>query len=375
MLRAPSYEQLQSSTIERWDWLKQVEQYFHALPRDSGYQQISDLVTFMRTLGEGQYSKVYLAVLKEVPNGFSIALKRMFIDRSREPVLVDKLKVQLLREEIAYCYLNSLVLLNIVPSFPLMYAAFLRRNPTRYTYTIMMECGDGNMNDWLKLPELTECDVLGGIFQVVVACLAMGSHMQIVNNDLYLKNILWNRIVPTQFGYKLDNCYWSLHCHFLLKITDFGICSSPTFLSRDHDDNPFFRSLQPIETYTNFDFAKHILQYDVPPYARDLLPFLYSMQRRCPKHMSRVKKWLTFALKFLQRAAVNGWMDSPEGMTRYVKTVFAPEFLSKYGMNIPLEWLWGEPPTQQFDLAPKASSIRSIKWMARGRLRAKGVIP
>ena len=79
--------------------------------------------------------------------------------------------------------------------------------------------------------------VMHALLQVSMSVLAMVTHLDMINNDLYLKNILVNDIEPCTFQYVLGDSTWTIRTSLLFKVSDFGICSSPLVLNKAHDDN------------------------------------------------------------------------------------------------------------------------------------------
>lgn len=457
----PSYKDIQTRPGWRWDWLRRVESKLGGIERNSGFHLLSPHINTGPKLGKGQYSNVYQVTVLGLPD-HPVAMKRMLV--RKDAVQVDHVRrvlTQLIREEMAYCYLNSLVLLNVCPGFPLLFDAFLsRRNKSRFTYYIFMECADRDMNKWIRsaaasqapdpAPPLRTQDkitsrmliesgrqarmaahtnqggraiasrqggrnlphhdpwransrtrgnmgmgwshipapkvvhegldimserVMHALLQVSMSVLAMVTHLDMINNDLYLKNILVNDITPCTFQYVLGDSVWTIRSPLLFKVSDFGICSSPRVLNKPHDDNSFFKDTLPLDDFSNFDFSKHILQYNIPPYARDILTFYYSVRRKADSFAHPVKKWLDISLKFLETCCQSGWMYEVSGVERFVSTVFSQNTITK--CNLPSDIFWDRSAdmdnAEVYQLSVSDKVEKSMEWMTRDRMRVSGL--
>ena len=151
----------------------------------------------------------------------------------------------------------------------------------------------------IGLPDSIAYTVVQSCLQVFMAIAAYGTHLNVVHNDLYLKNILFNEIPKTTLVYKFRNQTYILpQCEYLFKVSDFGICSGPTWLRNSHQEmTQMTKERRTVSSLLDFDFSNHILEYcNVPPHTRDSAILLRSMLHAPGLHPS-CRNWLTSATK------------------------------------------------------------------------------
>lgn len=346
----------------------------HALRPFSRDAQLSDLRRTLQVtgqLGKGVYGIVYSARLtndggssNSSCNGLSAVSRRHLalksITTTDRPSDREVVLEKLMREEIAGAYLNALVFLDVCPNFAVVHKAFLNRHPQDYNtfyYLLCMERADGDFKKWLSITATDSSykhasmtvPFMSAVLQVFMGLAAGGIHLNIVHNDLYLKNILFNRIRPTTLIYQLrKRTYVITAAKYLFKLSDFGICSSPTHLKNSHMSmTKMTRHRRQVGSLINFDFANHILEYqDVPPFARDAVVFLRSLLY-FPDVQPVCRAWLQNALMHLEHLRRNKpqTLQGAEGLLDFISDIFSDRFLRRAGL-----------PTSLFDPVVSQSS-------------------
>lgn len=326
----------QYSVNSRWDDHVLIQLMLKKFQRNTRLEELRNILPVCAELGKGVYGVVYEAKIKiREENKSSIAIKSIStLDRPNDREMIFS---RMLREEIAYAYLNALVFLRICPNFALVHKSFLSRHQQRnnmYCFLLCMEKSDGNMREWVssKNNYVGEPHIfMSSVFQIFMAIAAYGNYLNLVHNDLYLKNILYNRISKTTLIYHFRKHTYTLsQCEFLFKISDFGICSSPTYLKNNHQDMVHMsKECRHASSLMDFDFSNHILEYEnIPHFARDSVIFLRSLLYMGDVHPT-CKKWLYNSLKLLNDLKLHKASDLGD----YVNTIFSRDFLQKSGLS------------------------------------------
>lgn len=103
----------------------------------------------------------------------------------------------------------------------------IRQKHHRPFELILMEMADGSFDNWIdKSPNVK--NVLSAIFQICCAFLSMLSFFQLIQNDLLLKNIMFNNVDnKTTYIYKIKNTYFRVPLGGkLFKVIDFGLSAN-----------------------------------------------------------------------------------------------------------------------------------------------------
>lgn len=368
-----TYGQVQSSIGLRWTLMHEMEYHLAALPRDAQLGTVKTFVEFSNELGRGEYSIVYAGKVRHHQAPYTVAVKHMIIDTSKRKE-GDGTVDQLLREEMAYSYLNALMQLRISPNFPLLYKTIVRNDQSQCNYMMIMEVSDYDMSEWLKTPRRPN-DYMSAILQVTMGCVAMIIHLDMVNNDLYPKNILVNEVARAPIAYMLNGRHYFLHDQggFLFKLADFGICSSPQYLRNSHNmGKTFFEALAHLGSYETFDYSKHILAYEnVPFYARDLLVFyrsLLNIRDVCKSGLPVL--WLQRAVQYMDTCARVDLFATAEGLCTYVEKIFSPRFLQNSKLSPRLFGGNTHPPQDAhlYNIQGDDTTHDSIMWMVKEKL-------
>lgn len=331
-----------ASVQQRWDNHVAVQLSLKRFTRGTKMEDLRGVLRVTKELGKGVYGVVYEATLigKKVQNIAIKSVNTLDDPQNRETVLG-----KIMREGMAYAYLCALVCMNICPNFALVHRAFLTRHSQHnkmYCYLLVMEKADGNMKEWVHLQKdinvsnsqkwISEPHVLmSAVFQIFMAISACSQHINLVHNDLYLKNILYNRISKTTLVYHFRNrTYCLCDCEFLFKISDFGICSSPTHLDNEHNDMVLMTKVcRRVNSLLDLDFSNHILEYqNVDPYARDSIVFILSLLHSPDMHAS-CKTWLLNSLKYLDTIKLN----DVSNLQIFISSIFSKNFLQKSGLS------------------------------------------
>ena len=267
-------------------------------------------------------------VINTVKNNRNKTTNALETDRKFDNYVTSQL-LQVLREEIAYCYLKSLITLNICPSFPMIYSVFNKSAINKENYVFLMERGDGTMNNWVDQHTPQEGEFFVAIFQVMCAIVAMGLHLNVINNDMYWKNILYkSQYTPMVMAYQFLGRKWCIRTNYLFMVSDFGICSSPT-LNQSHDMKNFRYHPRPLKDFLNMDYNVHVLEYNLPPFARDTLVFLQSARRNCPRHYNTTLQWISRAIVSLQYFCAAEDFHQPYALCKFFCNIFDKSFLRK----------------------------------------------
>jgi serine/threonine protein kinase len=363
---------LHSSVAERWNLLENIQRILSRFKRATTIQELRGVFSVSGELGKGVYGIVYSALMRVKPvAGSHIAVKSISTkDRPNDRLGLLK---RLVREEAACAFLNALVLLRVCPNFVMFYKAFLTRNYKRtnlHHYLILMEKADGNLKQWVDtragktLPAYMSC-----MLQICMAIVSMASHVDLCHNDLYLKNILYNEIYSTHYTYVCyGRTYTISNCRHLFKISDFGICSSPTYLKNQshmemHDMTPEQRHFTGT---ADFDFSKHILEYNnVPPFARDLIVFLRSMSYYAVHEAC--KSWNRSAMQVLTNRINDGHFYNAHDIRDFVTIIFDGKFLFRNGISSQL-FQQPHPDAEIFYVEGDENTKRSMVWNAHDHI-------
>lgn len=318
---------------DRWDDYLSVQLSLKKYSRDTALGDLRNVLLVSGELGKGVYGVVYEAAVMGRDGVYKkVAVKNITtLDRPKDR---ETIFARMLREEIAYAYLNALVFLRVSPNFALVHKSFLSRHHRRndmYCFLLCMEKSDGNLKEWMsKSVAKHPWNFMCCVFQIFMAMVAFALHLNLVHNDLYLKNILYNRISKTNFVYYFKSQKYTLsNCDFLFKISDFGICSSPTYLQNNHHDMTHMaQEIRQANSVVDFDFSNHILEYEnVSPFARDSAVFLRSLINS--DIHATCKTWVYNALNIL-----NDWKPaSPTDLGDFVKAIFTRDFLQRAGLS------------------------------------------
>ncbi len=371
------YSYVQSTVKNRWNDYLVVQLSLKRYPRDTGLEDLRSVLKVCGELGKGVYGVVYEAKIMGRDGSYQkVAVKNITtLDRpdDRETIFA-----RMLREEIAYAYLNALVFLRISPNFALVHKSFLSRHQRRndlYCFLLCMEKADGNLRQWITKSAAKEPHrFMSCVFQIFMAIVAFGIHLNLVHNDLYLKNILYTRISKTNFMYYFRTQKYTLsNCEYLFKISDFGICSSPTYLQNNHHEMIHMaREKRHANSIMDFDFSNHILEYEnIIPYSRDSAVFLRSLLY-ADVH-STCKTWIYNALKIL-----NDWKPSSStDLGDFVKAIFTRDFLQRAGLSPNMFQGGSDASAEIFHVDGTEQTKRSMIFMAKdyidsGRSSANG---
>lgn len=370
--QVPTSLQLHSSVAERWNLLENIQRLLSRFSRATTMQQLRNILSVEGELGEGVYGIVYDAILRAKPvSGCHVAVKS--ISTKDRPADRRGLLKRLVREEAACAFLNALVLLRVCPNFVIFYKAFLTRNHKKtnlHHYLILMEKADGNLKEWVKTHHSRDLrSFMSCCLQICMAIVSMTSHVDLCHNDLYLKNILFNEIYPTNYTYVCYGRTYTLPaCRFIFKVSDFGICSSPTYLDNSthmemHDMTPENRHFTGV---TDFEFGKHILEYrNVPPFARDLVVFLRSMSYYAAHEAC--KHWIHAAMFVLNERIRKGYFYNANDIREYVTIIFDGKFLFRNGISSQL-FQQSHPDAEVFYVEGDENTKQSMMWNAHDHI-------
>lgn len=111
---------------ERWDQHLEIQKALKKCPRDSTLETLieNQIIKLHQKLGTGVYGTVYDSTLCNSSSALPLAIKSVLAEdnHSNRKYIVSRL----LREEVAYAYLNGLVFLQICPHFSLVHKSFIR---------------------------------------------------------------------------------------------------------------------------------------------------------------------------------------------------------------------------------------------------------
>lgn len=321
----------------RWDRLRELEMRFYELPRNSGFNELSKHLEVLKKLGNGQYAQVYKVAITS--GECVVAMKRMRISASGSNNMRKKLK-QLMGEELIYCYLNALVLMNVCPNFSMLHRAFLSECADRMTYYMFMELAHMDMSNWFDKENNTEIKIatqahtratLIGIFQVCVAVLALNVHLDCAHNDLYLKNILIEQIEPQIVEYHLStDIAYKFQMRWLFKVSDFGIAQSGLCAANENIASRFFKHRRP---FAEFEYKVHVLEFDISPTARDLFIFFHSILQHESNMDAKLSSWLKDSLEYFIYCYNDHKFVQPRHQTlHFIKHIFGQKFLKRFGL-------------------------------------------
>ena len=367
----------QSRVSERWNEYLLVQKCLQLYSRKASLEDLRSVIRVAGELGEGVYGVVYEAFVKYGGVDLPLAVKSVStLDRPKDR---EHIFTRMLREEMAYAYLNALVFLKTCPNFILVHKSFLSRHKKRndmYCFLMSMEKAQGTLRQWICEKYVEEPhQFMYCVLQVLIALVTLARHLHLVHNDLYLKNILYNKITPTQIYYKLGDKTYKIQANYLFKLSDFGICSSPTYLTNEHEDmNHMTSKKRPSSDVCNFDFSNHILEYpNIPSYTRDVAVFLRSLTAVSSLHTS-CKIWLDYSLRYLAKCMPN----NPLKLEQFVHVILSENTLRSCNLSpsmfkVSLE----DPSCEVFNVYGDADTNRAMKFMAKDYLNTgqKNVAP
>ena len=195
----------QSYAQKRWDDHLHVQLALKKFPRGTRLEHLRNVIKVCGELGKGVYGVVYEAKINQLAqggSGSSIAIKSIStLDRPNDRETIFS---RMLREEIAYAYLNALVFLRICPNFALVHKSFLSRHQQRnnmYCFLMCMEKADGNMREWIasKHGYVEESHaIMSAIFQIFMACFSLKCKFG------HFKKSLSSETCLTNYVFRLD---------------------------------------------------------------------------------------------------------------------------------------------------------------------------
>ena len=320
----------------RLNHYKIIQTFLQRFRRESALKELESILRVKGELGKGVYGTVYDAILmnrKEYwEHDIAIKCVNTFDDEKKRKIIFKRL----LREDMAYAFLNALVHQKIVPNFNLVYRSFLHSYSAEEkmcSFLMLMEKANGNLKEFVvRKKELFYKPkvFLGCLLQLFMAILACGIHLDLVHNDLYLKNILYTEIPKTDLVYHaFGETYALCDTTYLFKISDFGICSSPSFLENDHHEmTRHAENNRKTDSLKNFAFSNHILEYvNIPAYCRDAVTLLRSF-RGFDVHPI-CSTFLKNSLELLDRQKPS----SIKELSYFVHGIFSDKFLRACGLE------------------------------------------
>ncbi len=371
------WKYIQSSVAERWNVLAELRQILWSKPRDASLRDLQTILKVRGDLGKGVYGKVYDVVLtsslrERMPHHFALKIVSVNDCKSERQDLIMKV----MRENQAFGYTNALVFLRICPNFTLVPRAFFTKNKKhrRASYfccLIVMERENGNMKEFLDLSNNVQNArlMMSAILQVMMAIVSCAKHLRLCHNDLYLKNILYCAMQPTNMLYKLSDQYYHIpNCSYIFKMSDFGIASSPDYLNNRHTDmNHLVTINRAAKSMRTYEFKYHILEYqNVQPYARDICVFLRSLTLVNDLD-ANVQRWVNNALHTLDQYCNENRMNSHMGPAKFVEDIFSPTFLHNSNLSSKLFSLPDNRiprDTEIFDVDGPPDIAKRLVWLA-----------
>ena len=390
---------MQSNVTERLNQHAEIQAKLRHFSRNTQFTMLETTLQVHRELGKGVYGVVYeVSVLSGRNNGKRLMFAAKSVTACDHPEQRERIFKSLVREEVAYGYLNALVELRVCPGFPLVHKSFLTSHPKRENYfssLICLERADGTMEEWLHRqtvpsgarPEaITQASktIMKGIFQVFMSIVAFAEHLQLVHNDLYLKNILYNaQEQPTALKFRLCNRTFVLDdTSAIFKVSDFGICSSESHLHTSHlEMSKLAQAPRLAPSLSKYDFGHHILEYtNIPPYARDAAVLLRSLQNGAFRLPTPCSVWLKNATAHLDLCAgfsnrrigmihngtgakVARAMTMPGDLTRFVLEIFNEKFLLSSGLPRDIFSQVSGSPEDSFCLDRTEDTKRSMMFI------------
>lgn len=344
-----NWQYIQSNCDERWIFLTAMRDVTCGISRFTSFKDLRQFITVKGQLGIGVYAIVYDVEFRDpykksrVPYQFALKLVQT-TNRKKEhrAEIIQKI----LRECQAFRLTNALVKMHISCNFVLSPRNFFtknaddliqtdnneNKNPMSYLCAcILLEKETSTFKQYLQIGNnaLAVEQIMHCIFQIFMGVVAMASHLKMVHNDLYFKNILYSKCKPVHMVYRFrGRNYFLRNCETIIKISDFGIATSPTFLHSRHNDMSHLVSKHlSINRLSDYDFSNHILDYDnVEPYARDVAVVLRSLSLTNGLHVD-IQKWVQASLFRLDMYCDEKKMMHSIGLIEYVSDIFSSQFL------------------------------------------------
>jgi serine/threonine protein kinase len=162
-----------------------------------------------------------------------------------------------------------------------------------------MELGQGSLEDYFdenRVANISFKQLFGIVSQILVAISWWITEFGIVHNDLYLKNVVYKPIDYQQqqeeeeektrdFVYHSSSSSIDLQVHvddILVKVIDFGLASinpeQHKQVAKDFNKTDYLYPIRFFFKDCKDGYYRHVLQYDIPPYARDILAVLQNIQ-------------------------------------------------------------------------------------------------
>lgn len=366
---------VQSNVQQRWNDYILVQLTFKTFPRNVGFAELNKNKTIRVNgeLGKGEYGIVYdcnVSCRQEQIRRVAIKI----VTTPDNPTKRELTLARMLREEIACAYLNSLVFLRVCPNFVLVHKSFLSRHTKKeniFCFLLSMEKADGNFRQWTKEKAAVfrePFNFMQCMFQIFIAMVVYGTYIDMVHNDLYLKNILYNNIPKTTFVYQFrGRKYYLNRCEVLLKISDLGICSSLQYLKNSHKDMCNIASTKRhASSLVDYDFAHHVLEYtSIPAFCRDAVTVLRSVGFISYLHPA-CKAWIGESLALLDARRP----DTAAKLGDYVEAIFHRECLAKCGISPNIFESCGDEADDVFQVDMLEESKRAMIFMTNDYINA-----
>ena len=291
-------------------------------------------------VGEGKYGQVYRCGPGAVAKDLDVAR------RSR--------REQAYREHVVGLLQTLLVLSRVTPHLPLHYGALWgqrRMELHMEAFDVSLDRAGACLVDeeaWVSL-----------FFQVWSALLALAFVFGVAHNDLYPRNVLLRAAPATApVCYEVLGRRYKVPLPFFAALTDFGVASCPW--GGEHAVRPSPLGAPP--DLGSLPPSRHVLQYDLPVFARDpysLLKWAAFPNRSLPTAPSKVVGWARAGLTRLDERRED--CRDADGAARLFAAAF--DALRRHGL----------PELRTEDALPlfalRAEAVMSLPPMAAAALR------
>lgn len=238
--KVDSWQSLSYSTLEthvglRLHWIQQVRETLRTIPRYSCDAELLSLLQVPKDTGThfphstelaGGFGQVYVVHLKDLP-AYPLIIKQVRFDKYRFPY-----KLAWLRFEVwSMLMANLLVRWHMSPHFPLLVEPFFCHTEyDSYELNLILEKSQGSLVstsfNWYETHIQNTPLMMSMMFQILSALVTIFTTFQIINLDVYSRNILYDEIEDTIFQYILDQVTYSVRTHgFLCKVADWGLAT------------------------------------------------------------------------------------------------------------------------------------------------------
>lgn len=208
---------------------------------------------------------------------------------------------------------------------------------------IVMEHATGSLSTWLHQSKRTCREIFSAFFQTMSALYSLAQYYDVVHNDAYLRNVLYNEVKNAKFEYELLRTNnkitkYTLHSSgILVKLADFGLCEGSdaplhdTLVEARQQNTKIFDG-----DWTQFFPFTQTAYVEMPRYARDLFAFLsnicHALSKQKTRHAMQMRAYFTEIGDMVSERIMkkeSQYLERKEDFMELLHEVVSPKFMGE----------------------------------------------